>query len=70
MSKQSIKVIKRPDAGTKKPAAAKKVPEKKKRSVESTIQNWITERRENEATEDATRNSDFQAWDDHSAETV
>ena len=57
-----IKIIKRIDGN--KPAAAEKKKEdkKKKPSVESTVQTWITERRENVETEDRSRNANFARW--------
>ncbi|HEX6123994.1 MAG TPA: hypothetical protein VFZ23_01350 [Pyrinomonadaceae bacterium] len=70
MNKQGIKIIKRPDGKAKSSPPAKAVPKKKKRSLESTIQNWITERRENEDTENRTRNSEFQSWNTEPAEAV
>ena len=60
--KKQIKIIKRTD-GESKPPAPKKEKTKKKRSLESTIQGWVTERRENEETEDRSRNSQFAEWE-------
>ena len=65
MKKQLVKVIKRTD-GESKPLPPAKVKPKKKRSLESTVQDWITERRENEDTEDRSRNSQFDAWNSDS----
>ena len=62
--KKPIKVIKQTD-GEPIPSPKKEKP-KRKRSIESTIQDWITERRDNEETEDRSRNSDFNAWNDDS----
>lgn len=61
MKKKPIKVIKREDGKTK-PPPTNKVKPKKKRSIESTVQDWITERRDNEQTEDRSRNSEFNSW--------
>jgi len=75
MRKPLIKVIKREEGETKSPPDAiktKKAKRKKERSVESTIQGWIAERRENDDAESRTRNTEFDAWDtdDLPAETV
>ncbi len=76
MKKPLIKVIKREESETKSPmpdaVEEKKANRKKERSVESTIQGWITERRENDDAESRTRNTEFDAWDTDSlpAETV
>ncbi len=75
MKKPSIKVIKRKDGGTKSPpdtGKAKKASRKKERGVESTIQGWIAERRENDDAETRSRNSEFDAWntDDSPSEAV
>ena len=67
MKKQLVKIIKRTDGESKPPSPPKKKA-KKKRSVESTIQGWITERRENETTEIRSDNSQLASWcDDTSA---
>jgi hypothetical protein len=55
-----IKVIKRDDAGVVKPPASKKTKNqkpKKQRSLEGTVKDWITERRENDDAEDRDRRS-------------
>lgn len=60
-----IKVIKRVDAGVIKPPVSKKAKNerpKKKRSMESTVKDWITERRENDDAEDASRRSQLDSW--------
>jgi hypothetical protein len=60
-----IKIIKREDAGlTKSPPTNKKASRrpKKPRSVESTIKDWITERRENDDAENRSRNSQLATW--------
>ncbi len=74
MKKPSIKIIKREEGEPKSPADAvktKKANRKKERSVENTIQGWITERRENDDAENRTRNSEFDAWESetHPTET-
>jgi hypothetical protein len=56
-----IKIIKRTDGTPKAPVTAKAKP-KRKQTIESTIQNWIAERRENHDTEDRRRNSQFAAF--------
>ena len=58
---KKVKIIKREDGKPKTPSPAKEKPEKK-RSIEGTIQDWVTERRENADTEDRSRNSEFAAW--------
>ena len=63
MKKPPIKIIKRGEGESTKPAPKKEKP-RKKRSMESTVQDWITERRDNEETADRSRNSEFQAWND------
>ena len=71
MTKPPIKIIKRNDDRPAKPPAAGKVEKersKKKRSLERTVQTWITERREND---DAEQRSNVDAWkSDIPAETV
>jgi hypothetical protein len=58
-----IKVIKRNEGGEKSPPpAAKTAKPKKKRSMESTVKDWITERRENDADETRDRNSQLDSW--------
>jgi hypothetical protein len=56
---QAIKIVKKKDS---KPPSRKKEAPKRKRSIESTVQSWITERRDNEETEDRSRNSQFKSW--------
>ncbi|MEO6335087.1 MAG: hypothetical protein ABIO91_08900 [Pyrinomonadaceae bacterium] len=59
-----IKVIKRNEGGEKTPPPAKassKKP-KKQRSMESTVKDWITERRENDDAETRDRNSQLDSW--------
>ena len=67
MKKQVIKVIKQGDGVPKKipPAANKPSKErpKKPRSLESTVKDWITERRENDDAENRSRNSQLAEWD-------
>jgi len=71
MTKPRIKVIKRNDDRPEKPPAAGKAEKersRKKRSLESTVQTWITERREND---DAEQRSSVDAWNtDNPTETV
>ena len=57
MKKQLIKIIKRTDGEARTQLPTKKPG--KKRSIEGTIQNWITECRENLDTENRTRNLKF-----------
>jgi hypothetical protein len=59
-----IKVIKRDDVGVKSQPTNRKAVQrpKKVRSVESTIQAWITERRDDEEAEHISRKSKFAAW--------
>ncbi|HUR97275.1 MAG TPA: hypothetical protein VMZ26_04325 [Pyrinomonadaceae bacterium] len=58
-----IKVIKRNEGGEKSPPPApKNAKPKKKRSMESTVQDWIAERRENDADETRDRNSQLDSW--------
>jgi hypothetical protein len=61
MSKQPVKIIKR-NEGESKPPTKKKEKPKKKRSIESTIKDWITERRETTDIGIQTRSSQFNAW--------
>ena len=61
MNKQVVKIIKRADGESKTPSRKKQKP-KKKRSIESTIQDWITESRENTDVGNRTRSSEFAAW--------
>jgi SET domain-containing protein len=67
-----IKVIKRNEDGTPLPPTNRKANPrpKKKRSVESTIQDWITERRENNDAEHRSRNSQLATWTDTPAEAA
>lgn len=58
---KKVKIIKRDDGKPKTPSPVKEKPEKK-RSIEGTIQDWVTERREKVDTEDRSRNSNFAAW--------
>ena len=60
---KKVKIIKRDDGKPKTPPPVKEKPGKK-RSIEGTIQDWVTERRENADTEDRSRNSQFNAWND------
>jgi hypothetical protein len=60
-----IKVIKRVDAGVVKAPASKKKKNKKatkQRSLEGTVKDWITERRENDDAEDRDRRSQLDSW--------
>ena len=60
-----IKIIKRDEATiTKSPPTNKKANQrpKKPRSVENTIKDWITERRENDDAENRSRNSQLATW--------
>lgn len=58
-----IKVIKRNEGGEKSPPPANKnAKPKKQRSMESTVKDWITERRENDADETRDRNSQLDSW--------
>ena len=59
-----IKIIKRVDGGEKLPPSLKKSNERprKKRSMEGTVKDWITERRENDDAEDLARRSELDAW--------
>jgi hypothetical protein len=60
-----IKVIKRNEGGEKSPPPANKSAKqkpKKQRSMESTVKDWITERRENDADETRDRNSQLDSW--------
>jgi len=67
-----IKVIKRNDDGTKPaPTNRKANPRpKKQRSMESTVQDWITERRENDDAEHRSRNSQLATWTDTPSEAA
>ncbi len=61
-----IKVIKRNEGGAKSPPPSKKAKNeksKKQRSMESTVKDWITERRENDDAEDRDRRSQLDSWD-------
>jgi hypothetical protein len=59
-----IKVIKRNQGGEKPPPSNKSSNHKpkKQRSMESTVKDWITERRENDADETRDRNSQLDSW--------
>jgi hypothetical protein len=60
-----IKVIKRIDAGVVKPPVSKKAKnqkQKKQRSLEGTVKDWITERRENDDAETRERSSQLDSW--------
>lgn len=59
-----IKIIKRNDVGVKVPPTNRKANArpKKPRSVESTIKDWITERRENDDAEHRSRTSQLATW--------
>ena len=59
---KKVKIIKRDDTKSKTPAPVNDKP-KKTRSIEGTIKDWVTERRENIDTETRIRNSKFAAWD-------
>jgi len=66
MKKQVIKIIKQSDGVPKIPPAAKKSAKErpaKQRSLESTVKDWITERRENDDAENRSRNSQLAEWD-------
>ena len=58
---KKVKIIKRDDGKPKAPSPVKEKPEKT-RSIEGTIKDWVTERRQNIDTENRTRNSQFAAW--------
>ena len=62
---KKIKVIKREEGGVKLPPTNKTSNQrpKKQKSVESTIKDWITERRENDDAEDRSRRSQLDSWD-------
>jgi hypothetical protein len=60
-----IKVIKRVDAGVVKAPVSKKTKNqkpKKQRSLEGTVKDWITERRENDDAETRERSSQLDSW--------
>lgn len=60
-----IKVIKRVDAGVAEAPVSKKTKKqkaKKQRSLEGTVKDWITERRENDDAEDLARRSQLDSW--------
>ena len=60
-----IKVIKRNEGDEKSPPRTGKTANqkpKKKRSMESTVKDWITERRENDADETRDRNAQLDSW--------
>ena len=59
-----IKIIKRDDVGVKAAPTNKKanLRPKKKRSMESTVKDWITERRENDDAEHRSRSSQLASW--------
>ena len=61
MNKRPVKIIKRSDGKSNEPPPERKKA-KKKRSIESTVESWISERRENVDTEDRSRNSKLAAW--------
>lgn len=71
MNKQSVKVIKRNDGPAKAPVTVKKKPVKQ-RSIENTIENWISERRENVDIENRSSRSQLAFWNSDAllAETV
>ncbi len=63
MSKPLIKIIKRDDNQAKKPPASKRPAKRKKqRTVENTIQGWISERRENDDAENRSREVEWDSW--------
>jgi hypothetical protein len=62
MSKPPIKIIKRDDEAKKAPVAKRPAKPKKPRSVENTIQGWISERRENNDAEDRSRKVEWASW--------
>jgi hypothetical protein len=66
MKKQSVKIIKRDDEVSKAPQTRKEKP-KKKRSIESTIQDWITERREDTDSRNRSLKTQFAAWNTKAA---
>jgi hypothetical protein len=60
-----IKVIKRGDTGVATPPVSKKGKNqkpKKQRSLEGTVKDWITERRENDDAETRERSSQLDSW--------
>jgi hypothetical protein len=60
-----IKVIKRGDTGVVTPPVSKKGKNqkpKKQRSLEGTVKDWITERRENDDAETRERSSQLDSW--------
>jgi len=61
---KKIKIIKKDEGGIKLPPSNKTaIPRpKKQKSVESTVKDWITERRENDDAETRSRNSQLDAW--------
>ena len=58
---KKVKIIKRDDDKPKTPSPVKEKSERK-RSIEGTIQDWVTERREKADTEIRSRNSKFDSW--------
>jgi hypothetical protein len=66
--KQQVRIIKQ-TRGESEPPPAKKQSPRKKRSLESTVQGWITERRDNQETADRSRNSEFEDWNADTATT-
>ena len=65
-----IKIIKKEDGENSPPTNKKANPRPKKpRSVESTIQNWITERREKDEADNKSRRSTIASWNRKPART-
>lgn len=64
---KKIKVIKRMDVGVKPPPTNRKASKPEKdRSMENTVKDWITERRENDDAESRSLNSQLADWSDDS----
>jgi hypothetical protein len=63
MSKPLIKIIKRDDNKAKKaPVSKRPAKPKKQRTVENTVQGWISERRENDDAENRSRKVEWASW--------
>lgn len=61
-----IKIIKRKEGPVNVPPTNKAANQrpKKPKSMESTVKDWITERRENDDAEDRSRRSQLNSWND------
>lgn len=68
MSNKIVKIVKRTEVKSVAQSSKKKKA-KKKRSIESTIQDWITERRENEDSGNRTLNDQLANWNAEAAPT-